>query len=185
MDMIFYLVKLPTLIQTAGLLQCVSYNHWKSDFDMILNKQRKKITPESSFTFNPYYSIYNVSFLGQPIMWHSMKQSMLLIIYSAFNMCSMWRMWKSSGALELVAIKCTIVSLHGEPLYWRQCAAQTPLHTQNTRPPVSHLVILKQHSLLSTTNASPTRPSNSFQTELRVLASTVLARPVCFWPTLT
>lgn len=89
-------------------------------------------------------------------------------------------MWKSSGALELVAIKCTIVSLHGEPLYWRQCAAQTPLHTQNTRPPVSHLVILKQHSLLSTTNASPTRPSNSFQTELRVLASTVLARPVCF-----
>lgn len=71
-------------------------------------------------------------------------------------------MWKSSGALELTAIKCTIVPLRAEPLYWRQWTGQTPLHTQNTRAPVSHLVILKRHSLLSTTNVSQTRPSNSF-----------------------
>lgn len=43
-----------------------------------------------------------------------------------------------------------IVCQHVKPTVLTQCAAQTPHHTQNIGTLASHLVILKQQSLLST-----------------------------------
>lgn len=51
----------------------------------------------------------------------------------------------------------SIVCQHVKPTVWTQCAAQTPHHTQNIGTPASHLVILKQHSLLSTILPRPTQ----------------------------
>lgn len=42
--------------------------------------------------------------------------------------------------------------------------------TQNIRILASHLAILKQQSLLSTSSLDQPRPTNSIQTELHVLA---------------
>lgn len=54
-------------------------------------------------------------------------------------------------------VQGSIVCQHVKPTVLTQCAAQTPHHTQNIGTLASHLVILKQQSLLSTILPRPTQ----------------------------
>lgn len=83
-------------------------------------------------------------------------------------------------------VQGSFVCQHVKPTVVTQWAAQTPHHTQNIRTLASHLVILKQQSLLSTIlpRATQTLQFNSNGTACACISSDSSRLSLVPWPTL-